>query len=485
MGSPTLALCRTRWKLPSTICRNSSLSVEPAVPATGRAGLTATRYVGNGEMRSSVRCNRVSVVSDAVTEKETAGLSGNCPGSLSKISGTTGDYATHRAQFMSSEDEIFHNSRPDKTYASPAFKDYTGRKLRIANKVIDGQPGYEFAKVKEELVLRQTEAGRFQIKASFLEDDRSFRTVTIQKFTSKGNAKEYFAFGPHEVTALLKFMANIKRIHFPDDGRLNIRDSDLEELLLEPDQMRRIAADNQQLLAAIARNEITTEDVVALSYRKKQLGIFERLLFDDDYFDQCVVQHGKGQEGLWQRFLEKNPWILGYSLSLTNFGPLDQRKLEQTVRGHDLGGPGKRVDALLRSRAVLSTTAFVELKHHRTELVSPDQYRSGIWAPSKELSGAVAQVQGTVAAAVERWGASVRVTDNDGDPTGEMIYTTEPRSFVICGRLSEFQGERGVNERKFGCFERFRRNLFRPEIVTFDELYERARLIVEGDDRAS
>ncbi|WP_312356765.1 hypothetical protein [Agrobacterium sp.] len=115
-----------------------------------------------------------------------------------------------RALSMSSEDEIFHNSRPDKTYVSPAFKDYSGQKLRIANKVIDGGPGFEFAKVKEELVLRQTDAGRFQIKASFLEDDRSFRTVTIQKFTSKGNAKEYFSFGPGEVNALLKFMTNIK-----------------------------------------------------------------------------------------------------------------------------------------------------------------------------------------------------------------------------------------------------------------------------------
>lgn len=383
---------------------------------------------------------------------------------------------------MSSEDEIFQNSRPDKTYASPAFKDYTGQKLRIANKVIDGGPGYEFAKVKEELVLRQTEAGRFQIKASFLEDDRSFRTVTIQKFTSRGNAKEYFAFGPQEVSALLKFMANIKRIHFPDDGRLNIRDSDLEQLLLEPDQLRRIAADNQQLLAAIARNEITSEDVVALSYRKKQLAVFERLLSDAAYFDDCVSQHGKGPEGLWQRFLEKNHWILGYSLSLINFGPLDDRKLEQTVRGHDLDGAGKRVDALLRSRAALTTTAFVELKHHRTELVAPDQYRSGIWAPSKELSGAVAQVQGTVAAAVERWGAAVRVTDGNGEPTGETIYTTEPRSFVICGRLTEFEGEHGVNERKFASFERFRRNLLRPEIITFDELYERARLIVAAND---
>lgn len=387
---------------------------------------------------------------------------------------------------MSSEEEIFRNSRPDKTYASPAFKDYTGQKIRVANKVIDGEPGYEFVKVKDELVLRQTDGGRFQIKASFLEDDRLFRTVTIQKFTSKGNAKEYFALGPHEMNALLKFIANIKRIHFPDDARLNISDRDLEDLLLKPDQMRRIAADNQQLLAAIARNEITTEDVVALSYRKKQLALFERLLSDDEYFDQCVTKHAKGRpEGLWQHFLEKNPWILGYSLSLVNFGPLDDRKLEQTVRGHDLEGPGKRVDALLRSRAILNTAAFVELKHHRTELVSPDQYRSGIWTPSKELSGAVAQVQGTVAAALEHWGSSVQISDRDGDPTGETIYTTEPRSFVICGRLNEFEADHGINERKFGCFERFRRNLFRPEVVTFDELYERARLIVDAGDSSS
>ncbi|NEJ88855.1 DUF4263 domain-containing protein [Rhizobium leguminosarum] len=386
---------------------------------------------------------------------------------------------------MSSEEEIFRNSRPDKTYASPALKDYAGRKLRVANKVIDGEPGYEFVKVKDELVLRQTEADRFQIKASFLEDDRLFRSVTIQKFTSKGNAKEYFTLGPHEMTALLKFMANIKRIHFPNDGRLNISDRDLEDLRLKPDQMRRIAADNQKLLAAIARNEITTEDVVALSYRKKQLALFERWLSDDDYFDKCAAQRGKGPEGLWQQFLEKNPWILGYSLSLINFGPLDDRKLEQTVRGHDLVGPGKRVDALLRSRAILNTAAFVELKYHRTELVSPDQYRSGIWTPSKELSGAVAQVQGTVAAALTQWGSSVQIMDRDGDPTGETIYTTEPRSFVICGRLNEFETEHGINERKFGCFERFRRNLLRPEVVTFDELYERARLIVDAGDLSS
>ena len=35
------------------------------------------------------------------------------------------------------------------------------------------------------------------------------------------------------------------------------------------------------------------------------------------------------------------------------------------------------------------------------------------------------------------------------------------------------------NEDKITCFELYRRNLTSPEIVTFDELLERARYIVE------
>lgn len=384
-----------------------------------------------------------------------------------------------------SEEEIFNRSRTDKTYTSPSFPDLTGRKLRIANKVVDGGRGYEYATIKEELVLRQTPGGRYQIKATFIEDDRTFQTVTIQKFTSKGRPKEYFSFRGREVATFIEFMTNIRRIHFPNEGKLNILDSDLEQLLLKPDQARRLAADNPELIAALARTEITSEDIIALGYRKKQLKIFEKLLSDEAYFNSLVERHGKTLEGLWQWFFEKNPWIFGYSLSLVNFGPLDQRKLEQSVYGHDLMGRGKRVDALLRSRALLSTTAFVELKHHRTNLVAQTSYRAGVWQPSKELVGGVAQVQGTVAAALDRWRAVEPVTDREGDSTGETLYTTEPRSFVICGTLYEFEGDRGVNERKFRSFELYRRNLIRPEIVTFDELYERACLIVQAHDRSA
>lgn len=39
-----------------------------------------------------------------------------------------------------------------------------------------------------------------------------------------------------------------------------------------------------------------------------------------------------------------------------------------------------------------------------------------------------------------------------------------------------------MNEAQFRSFELYRRHLFSPDVVTFDELYERAKLIVESTD---
>jgi hypothetical protein len=372
-------------------------------------------------------------------------------------------------------------SQQASTAPPPLIPNFAGRRLRIGNKYIDAGPGYAFCDVKDEVTLRQTPGGRVHIKATFMEDDRAFQTVTIQKFTGSGLAKEHFTFMPAELATLLKFLANVKQVHFPDAGKVHITDADLEQLLLRPDQMRRLVVDDPELLAALARSEITSQDVVALGYRKRQLRVFERLLNEADYFATVLQRHPKGPEDVWQKFFEANPWLFGCGLSLIHFGPLDNRALEQVVRGFSVSGPGKRVDALLKSHALISTTCFVEIKRHDTPLVSADQYRPGIWQPSRDLSGAVAQVQGTVTAALEGWRAQEAITDADGELTDETLFTTEPRSYVLCGRLTEFQGEHGVNERRFRSFELYRRNLLKPEVVTFDELYERARFLVKAE----
>jgi hypothetical protein len=129
--------------------------------------------------------------------------------------------------------------------------------------------------------------------------------------------------------------------------------------------------------------------------------------------------------------------------------PLNGRKLEQTVRGSSRGSSGKRVDALMKTRAEVSSMCFVEVKRHDTTLLSAKPYRSGVWPISSEVAGGVAQIQERVRAAVGTLTSPLRPRDQLGSPTGEEVHNVEPRSFLIVGRLSEFSEGQGVNEEKF------------------------------------
>jgi hypothetical protein len=50
----------------------------------------------------------------------------------------------------------------------------------------------------------------------------------------------------------------------------------------------------------------------------------------------------------------------------------------------------------------------------------------------------------------------------------------------VIGCLQQFVSDNGINEPKFSSFELLRRQTTSPEVITFDELYERARFIVEA-----
>jgi hypothetical protein len=71
--------------------------------------------------------------------------------------------------------------------------------------------------------------------------------------------------------------------------------------------------------------------------------------------------------------------------------------------------------------------------------------------------------------------------DEFGNDTGHAVYAIEPRSYLVIGNLGEVRG----NTDKIACFELYRRNMRAPEILTFDELFQRARCIVENISRES
>jgi hypothetical protein len=242
--------------------------------------------------------------------------------------------------------------------------------------------------------------------------------------------------------------------------------------------------DNKDIVIEIARNYITKSDIVALAYRKKQLEIFEGLLHDDKFFSKMRDEWRKsGDEAVWQQFFENNTWIFGYGLRYIFSSHLDKKKLEQTISGSSSHGSGKRVDALLKTLGAISSLCFVELKTHRTSLLEENSYRKECWNISKDLAGAISQIQKTVQKAVREIKDKWCAVEDDGSPTPEFAFLFYPKAFVVIGNLHQFITEYGVNEQKFGSFEIFRRNLVSPEVITFDELYERARNIVRYSEQ--
>jgi len=253
-------------------------------------------------------------------------------------------------------------------------------------------------------------------------------------------------------------------------------------MLLSREQAQNLINQNQDLILELAKSEITKRDIVALGFRRSQLERFDRLLNDPDFFGQEKRHLGTTDEGVWQAYFEQNKWIFGYGLTYLHLASLDDSKLEQVVVGYDLSGPGKRADAVMKTRGLINGLCFVEIKKHTTDLLQEKPYRSGCWAPSVELSGGVSQVQGTVAMAVRKLAEKLELKDRLGYLTGDIVFTHHPRSFLVVGNLGQFLTENGPNNDQYRSFELYRRNINQPEIITFDELYQRAKLIVEHSE---
>jgi len=203
---------------------------------------------------------------------------------------------------------------------------------------------------------------------------------------------------------------------------------------------------------------------------------FERMLDDDDYFDQ-LSKEANGLESVWQKFFERNKWIFGTGLNLVCCDAVNSEKLEQVIKGATFNSKGSRVDALLGTRGVINSVVLTEIKTHRTKLLSKSHYRNQ-WTISSELNGAITQAQRYSQDIVDI-GKKIDLKDRDGNPLGRSIYTVQPKSYVVIGSLREFSTPNGVNEDKYIPFELYRRQISNPEIITFDELFSRVAYMLE------
>jgi len=401
------------------------------------------------------------------------------------------------------DNKIIHDNKlADKTYISKAFPQYRivpdykgGSKQvfddnqRVISKVIDSDVQYTFAQVKDEIIIRKTDKGRQEIRATVFEESRGVTVVTFQRYTTpSGKPHETsFSFVGKEIDTLYDFICNLSYLPITEESASSVKDIELDNVLKSKDGISAFVLEHQEVLLQFLSSELTSDDIIALGYRKRQLEVFSKLLNDARYFEDLKAKNKLGNEGLWQKFFEKNNWIFGYGLNYVFNTSLDNEKLEQVVSGTDFNSSGKRIDALLKTKGVIESFCFAEIKTHKTELLKnvKTPYRPESWQVSDELTGAISQVQRTIQKAVAKIATKTEIKDGQGNPTGEKIFLYTPKAFIVIGSLNEFGTEHGINEEKYSSFEMFRQGLTRIEIITFDELYQRALHIVKHTENRS
>lgn len=383
---------------------------------------------------------------------------------------------------------------PGHTYTSKTFanrNEYSadfGQPSRFAYEVFDDDgTATRLIRDGEEWSVTPVDRSRTQIKVLVSREAGALVDLWIQRVPlpgAGGAVKDVLRVRRDNALRLAEFFRRLNLME-PDgaDSGTRIDDETLAQLINDPAAVRLLYGSRPQELRDLIAADVEAQDVIALAGRKAALDEFRHLLGEDEYFDS-QIESGKGREAVWQKYFEENPWVLGIELGSQLFTSWSDGRLEQVVAGHTFDGVGKRADALLKTSGLIKSLVFADIKHHRTPLLSADEYRPGVWSPSKDLSGGVLQSQTTVHRAVSDIGNRVSARDTGGFETGDLVYLVRPRSFLIVGSLSEFVGTGGGHHReKITSFELYRRHLQEPEVVTFDELLARAEWIVENVQR--
>ncbi|MBI3981010.1 DUF4263 domain-containing protein [Candidatus Microgenomates bacterium] len=234
---------------------------------------------------------------------------------------------------------------------------------------------------------------------------------------------------------------------------------------------------------AESRGLINMGDIGNISKKRKSLDFFKNLLEDANAFAKIKSEWKKQRdEDVWQQFFEDNKWIFGYGLEYVFNAAIKKEQLQQVLKGNDFLSHGKKPDGILKTLGIAQFFNIVEIKTHKKRLMNDKMYRiSNVWQVSDELTGAIAQCQQYIRITVGNITELIEIKDDNGNRTGEEVFCFEPKCFLLMGSMrDEFTDENGEigNTDKLSCFEYFRKNLFRPEIITFDQIYQRAKNII-------
>lgn len=384
--------------------------------------------------------------------------------------------------------------RPHFTYVSRTTTrpGHPGVPARYIHKVFDGEEDEpEMATAPpadDQWIVEESPGGRSQVKLLVSREAGHVSEVWLQRVRYTGGnptIHNVFNLRGDNARRLVELLKALDVVPVEGGDTVRVDDDLLRDLLRSPESLAELYARDPEAFRRLIADDQTADDVVGLQRRRAEVQRFRRLIEDAEYFAQeAAAAPGHSREKVWQLFFEANPWVLGTGLGGQLYTSWDSTKLEQVVGGSSIAEHGKRVDALMRTAGVVRWMTFAEIKVHTTPLLSTEP-RPGAWSASPDLVAGVAQAQATVRRAMREIDGFIVGTAADGsDLPHDLTFLSRPRSFLVVGSLSELMGSEGGTHRdKVHSFELFRRSLADPEIVTFDELLERAEWVVDTQAR--
>lgn len=243
----------------------------------------------------------------------------------------------------------------------------------------------------------------------------------------------------------------------------------------------------QEIVGYVQRTGVRIDDLVgaALSTKRNEtLVVFSKLLNEDGAVEAYREEYnseikGSGEEAVWHHFLKTNQWLLGINLDVRFIKDFTD---EVSVGNPDTENQGNpKVDMM----GISDYTVLVEIKTSHTKIFTEtktSEARAGTWSFTTQF------IEGFSQCLAQKFGwdneSSGKKLVKDSEVLSQEEHRTlDPKTIYIIGNKSKEIPQTSMEVDvilKRDTFERFRRNNRNVEIITYDELYERANFIVNG-----
>lgn len=324
-------------------------------------------------------------------------------------------------------------------------------------------------------------APRTLMKVVYYREKDDIDSIEIVKQVSDIDKEriKFSKFNFQQLKCFLQFISSID-LKGVSDRRIILSDNSLD--ILDEETKRKISTlllgtEGIDIVKNLLNDGlITTQDLVNTGYRKIQLEIFRKLL-EENYIEDYKIQNCNANtkdEVAWQHFFNKNNWIFGYGLDYRFQGILQKEfhASDTSASGND----GVIADFLMGDN---NFTTFVELKLPTTELFATEKNRSNSWRLSNKFIDAVSQILEQKASGQLKIESTRDLLNDKSEIITQNSF--DSKTILIIGNWNEINTSSdptGIKKIKRKTLELFRRDSRNIDIITYDELYERAKFIV-------